>query len=237
MAENSLILLFEDFELDVDRRELRRGTAKTSVEPRVFDLLAYLVRHRQRVVRKDDLIAAIWDGRIVSDSAVTTSINAARVAVDDDGDQQRLIKTVPRKGVRFVGSVREYKAPADSADQPSVRAVDAPPILPDKPSIAVLPFQNMSGDPEQEYFADGIVDEIISGLARAKWLFVIARNSSFVYKSKAVDLRQIGRELAVRYLLQGGVRRAGDRIRVSILTDRCRKRCSALERPIRPHNE
>ena len=73
----------------------------------------------------------------------------------------------------------------------------------------------MSGDPEQEYFADGIVDEIISGLARAKWLFVIARNSSFVYKSKAVDLRQIGRELAVRYLLQGGVRRAGDRIRVS----------------------
>ncbi len=204
-----MILFFEDFELDVNRRELRRARANVSIEPRIFDLLAYLIRHRQRVVSKDDLIAEVWDGRIVSDSAVTTSINAARVAVGDDGDRQRLLKTVPRKGFRFVGSVREAQVTEE------LRASDAPLTLPDKPSIAVLPFQNMSGDPEQEYFADGIVDEIISGLARTKWLFVIARNSSFVYKSKAVDLRQIGHELAVRYLLQGGVRKAGDRIRVS----------------------
>ena len=210
-----MILLFENFELDVDRRELRRNTANISIEPRVFDLLAYLVHHRQRVVSKDDLITAIWDGRIVSESAVATSINAARVAVGDNGNEQRLIKTVTRKGVRFVGSVREAQATPVSAEKVPASASDAPLTLPDKPSIAVLPFQNMSGDPEQEYFADGIVDEIISGLARTKWLFVIARNSTFVYKSKAVDLRQIGRELAVRYLLQGGVRKAGDRIRVS----------------------
>ena len=81
--------------------------------------------------------------------------------------------------------------------------------MPDKPSIAVLPFQNMSGDPEQEYFVDGMVEDIITGLSRIKWLFVIARNSSFVYKGKAVDIRQVGRELGVRYVLEGGVRKAG----------------------------
>ena len=210
-----MIFVFEDFELDVERRELRRGAAAMSVEPRVFDLLAYLVAHRQRVVSRDDLIAAVWDGRAVSESAVATSINAARVAVADNGDRQRLIKTVPRKGVRFVGSVREKQAASVSMETEPMKAGGLSLTLPDKPSIAVLPFLNMSGDPEQEYFADGIVDEIISGLARAKWLFVIARNSSFVYKSRAVDVRQIGRELGVRYLLQGGVRKAGDQVRVS----------------------
>ncbi len=87
--------------------------------------------------------------------------------------------------------------------------------LPDKPSIAVLPFQNMSGDPEQEYFVDGMVEDIITGLSRIKWLFVIARNSSFVYKGKAVDIRQVGRELGVRYVLEGGMRKAGGRLRIS----------------------
>ena len=87
--------------------------------------------------------------------------------------------------------------------------------LPDRPSIAVLAFQNMSGDPQQEYFADGMVEDIITGLSRIKWLFVIARNSSFVYKGKAVDVRQVGRELGVRYVLEGGVRKAGSRVRIT----------------------
>jgi len=178
-----LIFLFEDFELDVARRELRRGAAIKSLEPRIFDLLAYLVRNRDRVVSRDDLIASVWNGRIVSESTLAGSINAARVAIGDSGDKQRLIKTLPRKGVRFVGNVQEENTSGAPAVSGAIKTRNVHLALPEKPSIAVLPFQNMSGDPEQEYFADGMVDEIISGLARSKWLFVIARNSSFVYKA------------------------------------------------------
>ncbi|MEA2760655.1 MAG: adenylate cyclase [Methylobacteriaceae bacterium] len=205
---------FEDFLLDGGRRELRRGGAIIAVEPKVFDLLAYLIRHRERVVSRDELIDAVWNGRIVSDSALATCINAARVAISDNGEAQRLIKTLPRKGFRFVGAVHEEKASTmDARDAPPTPTVSFE--LPEKPSIAVLPFQNLSSDQEQEYFADGIVEDIISGLSRIRWLFVIARNSSFVYKGSAVDVKQVGRELGVRYLLEGSVRRAGDRIRIS----------------------
>src|SRR5262249_39913146 len=153
------------------------------------DLLEYLIRNRERVLSKDDLIASIWDGRIVSESALSTCINAARSAINDTGEMQRLIRTIPRKGMRFVGGVREeHKAEAlagTGMDQPTLP-------LPDKPSIAVLPFQNMSGDPEQEHFADGTVEEIITALSRFSKLFVIARNSSFTYKGRAVDVKQVG---------------------------------------------
>src|SRR5262245_452964 len=157
-------------------------------------------------------MAAVWDGRIVSESALTTRINAARTAVGDSGETQRLIKTLPRKGLRFVGDVREGKR---SEPVPAAKTSDAasPLPLPDRPSIAVLPFANMSGDPEQEYFADGMAEEVITALSRCAWLFVIARNSSFTYKGKAVDVRQVGRELGVRYVLEGSVRRAGNRLR------------------------
>jgi TolB-like protein len=206
-----LLYLFEDFALDTDRRELRRGRDLVSVEPKVFDLLVYLIANRERVVSKDDLLAAVWDGRIVSESALATRINAARCAVGDSGETQRLIKTILRKGIRFVGSVREeQKVGSNVAAVGQLSPVFA---LPERPSIAVLPFTNMSGEPEQEYFVDGMVEEIITALARCNWLFVIARNSSFGYKNKAVDVRQIGRELGVRYVLEGSVRRAGDRLR------------------------
>jgi len=116
-------------------------------------------------------------------------------------------------------SVRAYAAAGiAAASTPSFRAdheVAKPLPLPDKPSIAVLPFQNMSGDPEQEYFADGMVEEIITALSRFKSLFVIARNSSFTYKGKAVDIKQVGRELGVRYVLEGSVRKAGNRLRIT----------------------
>src|SRR5262245_53853057 len=125
------------------------------VEPKVFDLLVYVIRNRDRVVSKDDLIAAIWNGRIVSESALATCINAARSASGDSGETQRLIKTLPRKGIRFVGNVTEGegRSPAVVSADNAVRASLA---LSDKPTIAVLPFTNMSGDPEQEYFSDGI---------------------------------------------------------------------------------
>ncbi len=112
--------------------------------------------------------------------------------------------------------IRAYSLQVGVAAQPKAEAPEpAGPALPDKPSIAVLPFQNMSGDPEQEYFVDGMVEDIITGLSRIKWLFVIARNSSFTYKGKAVDIRQVGRELGVRYVLEGGVRKAGSRLRIT----------------------
>jgi TolB-like protein/Tfp pilus assembly protein PilF len=204
-----VIYVFEDFSLDTERRELRRDAKLVPVEPQVFDLLAYLISNRQRVVSKDDLIAAIWGGRIISDSAISSKVTAVRQAVGDSGDIQRLIRTVTRKGFRFVGDVNE-RAKSEAA----ILELEAP-RLPDKPSIAVLPFTNMSGDPEQEYFADGMVEEIITGLSRFRWLFVIARNSSFTYKGRAVDVRQVGRELGVRYLLEGSVRKSATRIRIA----------------------
>jgi TolB-like protein len=205
---------FEDYVLDTDRRELRRGTDLVPLAPRDFDLLDYLIRNRERVVSKDDLIAAVWDGRIVSESALTTRVNAVRRAIGDSGEKQRLIKTLPQKGIRFVGAVREDQVPpGGSPDNIPIEPRPPPLALPDKPSIAVLPFTNVGGDPEQDYFADGMADEIINALSRCSWLFVIARNSSFTYKGRAVDIRQVGRELGVRYVLEGSVRRGGDRLR------------------------
>jgi TolB-like protein/Flp pilus assembly protein TadD len=206
--------LFEDYAFDTDRRELHRGPEAVAIAPQVFDLLAYLIRNRERVVSKDDLVKAIWDGRIVSDAALTTRMNAARNAIGDSGEAQRLIKTLPRKGFRFVGNVRE-----DHGSSTTTGQAEEPPrqplTLPDKPSIAVLPFSNLSSDPEQDYFADGVVDDIITALSRFKSLFVIARNSSFTFKGKAVDLKQVGRELGVGYVLEGSVRKAAGKVRIT----------------------
>src|SRR5258708_33058791 len=176
----SLHYLFEEYSFDPGRRELRRGADVASVAPQVFDLIDYLIRNRERVVSKDDLIKAIWNGRSVSDAALTTRLNAARTAIGDSGEEQRFIKTLPRKGFRFVGAVREAQEPAGAAVADNQGERQKPDLaLPDKPSIAVLPFENMSGDPEQEYFADGMVEEIITALSRFKSLFVIARHSGF----------------------------------------------------------
>jgi TolB-like protein len=210
-----LLFLFDQFRLDTERRELRGPTGLISVEPQVFDFLVYLIRNRDRVVSKDDIIAAIWDGRIVSESVLTTRLNAARSAIGDSGAAQRLIKTLPRKGMRFVGNVREQNDLA-VAGPPDVRRVPPPVLdLPDRPSIVVLPFINMSGDQDQEYFADGTVEDIITALSRFRNLFVIARNSSFVYKNRAVNVKDVGRDLGVRYVLEGSVRKASDRVRIT----------------------
>ena len=205
---------FGDFMLDVERRELRREGECVALEPQVFDLLVYLIRNRCRVVSKDDLIEIIWGGRIVSESAVTTRINAARKAIGDNGATQQVIRTIPRKGVRFVAEVREGAAP--TATEPALAPAGKIPFsVPDKPSIAVLAFDNMSGDPDQEYFSDGVADDIIAELSRSRSLFVIARNSSFAYKYRPVDVMQVARELGVRYVVEGSVRRSGGRVRIN----------------------
>lgn len=210
-----MIYRLESYTLDSDRRELRCGTALVSVEPQVFDLLDYLIQNRDRVVSKDDVFAAIWHGRIVSESALTTRINAARAAIGDSGEEQRLIRTLRGKGFRFVGDVLEEPRPklAATITEPEDDAIALAP--PDRPSIAVLPFTNMSGDPGQDYFADGMTEEIITALARFKSLFVIDRNSSFSYRGKYIDIKQVARDLGVRYVLEGSIRKVGDRVRVA----------------------
>jgi DNA-binding winged helix-turn-helix (wHTH) protein len=168
------------------------------------------------VVSRDNLIASVWGGRIVSESALSVRIGAVRTAVGDCGAEQRLIKTFPRKGVRFIGAVREDRKSTDrpfiavlpfegahaqvGVRQPVAAMTTGKPRLPlpDKPSIAVLPFANLSPDPEQEYFVDGIANDLITALSRYPSLLVIARNSSFSYKRIDVNVQRIGRELGVR---------------------------------------
>jgi TolB-like protein/tetratricopeptide (TPR) repeat protein len=213
--------VFADHVLDKNRRELHRGSAQIAVEPQVFDLLTYLVQNCERVVSKDDLIASIWGGRIVSDSTLTSRINAVRKAVGDSGREQRLIRTTARKGIRFVGAVHarlDGGEPAPAAPsapdefQQLARPVQ-PPI--DRPAIAVLPFANMSDEPEQEYFSDGISEDIITALSKLRWFLVIARNSSFSYKGKSIPMRQIAEDLGVGYVVEGSVRKSGDRVRIT----------------------
>jgi TolB-like protein len=209
--------LFENYSFDSDRRELRRGAEIVPITPQVFDLLDYLIRNRERVVSKDDLISAAWNGRIVSDAALTTRLNAARTAIDDSGEKQRLIKTLPRKGFRFVGAVQEAQTvavePVGSVARSSETTLTpSPPRL----SIVVLPFTNFSGDPEQEYFVDGVTESLTTDLSRINGTFVIARNTAFTFKGKPVDVTKLGRELNVRYALGGSVQRSGNRLRVSV---------------------
>jgi TolB-like protein len=211
--------VFVDHVLDTEKRELRRSAQPIAIEPQVFDVLVYLLENRERVVSRDDLIASVWGGRIVSDSALASRINAARKAIGDSGVEQKLIRTIARKGLRFVGEVHMQAdavsaaaaAPPSDEFHESSRALP----LPDRPAIAVLPFTNMTGDPQQEYFSDGISEDIITALSKLRWFFVIARNSSFIYKGRAVHLKQVAQELGVGYVVEGSVRRDGDHVRIT----------------------
>jgi TolB-like protein/DNA-binding winged helix-turn-helix (wHTH) protein len=236
----NLRYLFEDYTLNTERRELHRGADVVSITPQAFDLLDYLIRNRERVVSKDDLISAVWNGRIVSDAALTTRLNAARTAIGDSGEKQSLIKTLPRKGFRFVGTVREASTPTNNAvvgnppssfdeqahagtakrrelqprrhDGISMQIVALAPRL----SIVVLPFTNVGNDPEQDYFVDGVTESLTADLSRIGNSFVIARNSAFAYKGQAIDVRRVGHELNVRYVLEGSVQRSRKRIRLNV---------------------
>ena len=222
-----MIFLFGDCEVSVERRELRRRGTPAHVEPQVLDVLIYLLKHRERVVSKDELFREVWTGRVVSDATLTSRISAARKAIGDTGERQHYLRTVARRGFRFTGEVEE-RDPGDAESSGSVEPTSlasepraskheaATSSRAEKPSIAVLPFVNLSRDPAQEYFADGIAEDLIWGLSRVRWLRVIARSSSFTYKSRPVDPRQVAGDLGVRYIVDGSVRRSGDQVRVSV---------------------
>ena len=305
--------VFDSFVLDGATRELVAAGTPVRIEPKVLDLILHLIGARDRVVTKDELVEAVWQGRIISDAAISSAISAARRARGDDGQEQRYIKTAHGRGFRVVGALVEIddggSLPALDIDllrtfalvaenesvAQAAELVDRPqasvasqverleslvgrPLLDrgsgglvqltpegrsllrparellsmsddivasfrarpqadeigaggsdrqrselseargspwDRPSLAVLPFRNMSDDPRQEYFSDGMVEDIVAALSRISWLRVTAHSSGLAYKNRAVDPRQAGRELGVRYLLQGGVRRSGSRVRIT----------------------
>jgi len=198
---------FGRFRLDSARRELRRGNERVQLGGRALDILRVLASAEGAVVSKDELMARVWGGVVVEENNLQVHISALRKALEEEKTGERWIITVPGRGYLLR---RSHDLPA--ADSP----VPAPSLpVADEPSLAVLPFHNLSGNSEQEYFADGMVEEIITALARIRWLFVAARNSSFTYKGQNVDVKRVGRELGVRYVLEGSVRKSGNRVRIT----------------------
>lgn len=207
---------FGSFVLRPGYRELRDASGPVPIGSRALDILITLVTRHPAIVSKNELIAAVWPNRTVVENNLTVHMAALRRALGDGRDGARYVQTLHSRGYCFVAPITAIEAEPRAGAPPAAAASDAEPPPPGKPSIAVLPFQNLSGGSEQEYFADGVVEEIITALSRIRWLFVIARNSSFMYKGQAaVDIRRVGRELGVRYVLEGSVRRGGNRVRIT----------------------
>jgi adenylate cyclase len=219
-----MMFQFGEYTLDITRGCLRTADHEVELRPKSFEVLRLLVENSGRLVTKDELIRTGWPNVTVTDESLTRCISEVRQALADH--DQRIIKTVPRRGYRFSIPVSRLETGAALAPQPAGAnmdrgrgdaagdlPLDQPPA--DRACVAVLPFANLSGDLQQEYFSDGITEDIITELSRFSELLVIARNSTFQYKGKAVDVRQIARELGARYVLEGSIRRAGDRIRIN----------------------
>lgn len=202
MAEDSS-LVFGPFRVDTGNECLWRGKQRVTLAPKAFAVLRYLLEHSGRVVRKEEFFDAIWPKTVVSDIALAVCIREIRKAVGDDSRAPRYIETVHRRGYRFLWS---SSSPSPQTALP----------FPDKPSLVVLPFTNMSGDSEQEYFNDGMTDTLITDLSQLSGLFVIDRNSAFTYKGKAVTVQEVSKELGVRYVLEGSVQKANNRVRINV---------------------
>src|SRR5712671_5154169 len=215
---------FEGYTLDIACGALRTADRDLQLRPKSFEVLRYLVENAHRIVTRKELMKAVWPNVIVTDQVLTHCVSEVRQAIGDG--QQTIVKNIPRRGYRFTAPVLRVATGATAGPQPASPTSEPPPPsldfgsraqspLLDRPSVAVLPFANLSGDPQQDYFSDGITEDITTELSRFSELLVIGRNSAFQYKGKAVDLRQIGRELDARYLLEGSVRRSGNRIRIT----------------------
>ncbi len=234
---------FDNYTLDTDRFELCRNDIPLASEPQVIELLALLIENRERMVSKEEINEKVWRGRVVSDAALSSRIKMARKLLEDDGRTQRYIRTVHKKGFRFIapvtisgagngistdsgaasynGSNGEAHHSTRHAPFPTTSAANSNGI-PDsqehraKPAIAVLPFTNMSDDPEQEYFSDGITTDLISHLSHHRWLDVVARNSTFGFKNKSVSLQELREALKVDYVVEGSIQKAGNRVRINV---------------------
>ncbi|WP_198164389.1 winged helix-turn-helix domain-containing protein [Bradyrhizobium jicamae] len=233
---------FSDYEIDLGQHELRRLGEAVHIEPQVFDLIVHLVRNHDRIVSKDELIETVWNGRIISEAALSSRINGARRALGDNGNDQLFIRTLHKRGFRFVGDVHAIDAPKADMETASLVPDDA--VTPDdlsgrlsvsaevprlddvvsesikaeavtRSSIAVMPFGNMSDDPENDYFSYGLTEDIIRLLARNRWLSVISRHSTVAFQGRTVDAREIGEQLGVRYVLVGSVRKSRDAVRIT----------------------
>jgi len=233
---------FAEFEIDLNHQELRRLGEPVHIEPQVFDLIVHLVRNHDRIVSKDELIETIWNGRIISEAALSSRINGARRALGDNGTDQVFIRTLHKRGFRFVGHVQAMSAP--EADVETARLVPDDAVTPGsvpvrvsvsaevsrlddvvsesvkaeaitRSSIAVIPFGNMSDDPENDYFSYGLTEDIIRLLARNRWLSVISRHSTVAFQGRVVDAREVGEQLGVRYVMLGSVRKSRDAVRIT----------------------
>ena len=211
--EESDYYAFAGFRFSARRRELTRSGSPIVLGSRANDLLAILLRHAGQTVSKEALMAGVWPDRVVEENNLTVQLSALRRALGETTGGERFIHTEPGRGYRFIAAVSEGDSPAAAPAVPATPTAERLPA--GKPSIAALPFDNMSGDPEQTWFADGMVEDIITELSRFRSLFVVARNSSFSYRGQARDIRTVGAELGVRYVLEGSVRGNTSRVRVT----------------------
>ena len=233
---------FAEFVIDLNQQELRRMGEAVHIEPQVFDVIVHLVRNHDRIVSKDELIETIWNGRIISEAALSSRINGARRALGDNGTDQALIRTLHKRGFRFIGDVQTISTP--DAEPEQARFVPESASMPDgapvrvsvaaevsrlgdivsesvkaeasaRPSIAVLPFGNMSDDPENDYFSYGLTEDIIRLLARNRWLSVISRHSTTGFQGRVIDMREVSEQLGARYAVVGSVRKSRDTVRIT----------------------
>jgi TolB-like protein len=213
------IFAFDDYELDLHSQELRCSGYPVHLEPQVFALLVLLIENRDRIVSKDEILDVIWAGRIVSEAALSSRINAARRAVGDTGQSQGLIRTHHKRGFRFVGEVREIaRGTEQSSVEPQRSSLQEPAVggQSAKPAVAVLPFANVGEDPEHDYFAYGLTEDVIRLLGRHRWLRVLTRHSGRHFDPHETSATEVGAILGVRYIVRGSVRRVGTRARVTV---------------------
>ena len=216
-----MIFRFAAFQLDTSRFELCKDGVPVPVEPQVFSILQMLIENRDRMVTKSELMDVVWNGRVVSESAVSSRIRSARQALEDNGTSQRIIQTVHGKGLRFIADVTETapsspSEPATPEGPATPGRAEQPAQARDRPSIAVLPFENLTPNPEDTYFAAGLTEDVITNLSRFRDLFVFSRLTTTALASDRLGIRDIRRQLGTDFIIEGSVRKSADRVRVTV---------------------